>query len=119
MAKIVNFTHEQGASFKRVLTITDDTTPVAVPIDVTGFIFRGQCRPAFTKPVTMAFIFTIKPQVGPDIGIVEMALTPESTNGLLLKEATSYVYDVEMEDLTGDVKRLFQGTISLSPSATV
>lgn len=113
MATKVNLSIDQGTDFSRVLSITSDSAPV----DLTGYVFQSQARLKFTSEAAFTFSFEILNQ-STDPGKVRMLLIPSQTESLVLKESTSYLYDVEMTTLSGQKKRLFEGTIQLNPEAT-
>ena len=117
MATTVNLTLDQGTTFRKSLTIKDDSSAV---IDITGYTFRGQARASYGNATTvLAFDFAVRTQTGGNVGIVDMSLPASATDALVLKGVTNYVYDVEMVEPGGTVYRLFQGTLAVSPSATV
>lgn len=115
MATTLNLTHDQGASFLRSLTIKDSSN---VAINLTSYTLRGQARKKYAdEAAAFSFVFTIKDQ-GTNPGEVDMTLAPSVTSALSIKEPTEYLYDVELVSAGGEVTRLFQGTITLSPEVT-
>jgi hypothetical protein len=116
MASTVNLSIDQGTSFARVLTIQDDSN---VAIDITGYTFRGQARVKYdSASPSLTFAFAIRTQTGGNVGKVDMSLAAAATESLAIKAATSYVYDVEMVEPGGTVRRLFEGIVTVSPEAT-
>lgn len=119
MAQTLNLSVDQGTHFKRVLTFTDGATPTPNPIDLTGYSFKGQVRTKFgVATASFDFQFTIRTQSGADLGKVEMFLEPADTASIALKDVTKFVYDVEMTNASLEVKRVFQGTLTLLPEVT-
>ena len=118
MAAIVNLAIDQGTTFRRVLTINDGEAP-PVPINVTGYTFRSQARSKVdSTTVAFSFSFSIRTQTGGDVGKVDMSLAASVTQALVMKAPTSYLYDVEMVEGDGTIRRLFQGTITVNPEIT-
>jgi hypothetical protein len=116
MATSVSLAIDQGTSFARVLTIQDDSN---VAIDVTGYTFRGQARVKYdSASPSFSFAFSIRTQTGGNVGKVDMTLAPADTSPLVIKSPTDYVYDVEMVEPGGTVRRLFEGIVTVNPEAT-
>lgn len=119
MATTVNLSIDQGTHFSRTLTINGDETPTPLPKDLTGYTFSAQARPKFgSTEVAFSFTFTIRTQTGGDVGKVDMTLVPADTESIAMAVAKTYVYDVEMTDLSGNKSRLFQGTATINPEVT-
>lgn len=117
MSATVNLSIDQGTSFSRVLTIKDDQV-VPVAIDLTGYTFSSQARVAYaTATPAFSFVFTIRDQVALT-GQVEMTLAPSVTSALVLTAAKAYLYDVEMVSPSGEVTRLFEGKVTITPEVT-
>jgi len=114
---------EQGATFKMVLIITDET---ASRVDLTGLTFRGMVKKAFTDSAAQAsFSFNVLDQTIPATkGKVEVTLTATQTTGIdvyskgPVRSINNMVYDIESEDLSGVVIRWLQGAASVSPEVT-
>lgn len=105
----------QGADFRRALEFRDGA---AALMNLTGYVFRGQARTASTSDtVAFSFIFTLRDQ-GSSTGMVDMHIQDTATSALTLSKVTTYVYDVEMVDATGDVTRVMEGTIQVYPEVT-
>lgn len=115
MASVVNLSIDQGTSFSRVLTIQDD---VPAAIDITGYVFKGQARQNYKSSVAFEFSFSVRTQSGGNVGKVDMTLLPTATESIVLAAAAQYVYDVEMTEPGGTVRRLFEGIITLNPEST-
>lgn len=113
-AERFDFTVEQGATFKWYITINDPDAPTT-PLDLTDYTVRSQARLKY-ESTTPAFTFTciILDQVT-NTGKVLLYLTDEAT---AVVAKGNYVYDVELESSGGEVVRLYQGRIAVSPEAT-
>lgn len=113
-AERFDFTIEQGATFKWYITINDPDAPTEF-LDLTTYLVRSQARSKY-ESASPAFTFTciIQDQVT-DTGKVLLYLADEAT---AVVAKGNYVYDVELESSGGEVVRLYQGRITVSPEAT-
>lgn len=115
MAARQNLTVNQGEDFRRVIELKDESMAL---IDLTGYVFRGQARLSYSdSDASFSFGFTLRDQVA-DTGLVDMIITDSSTSALSISKATRYLYDIEMVDADGYVKRILEGTILLNPEVT-
>ena len=112
---------EQGATFKMLLSITDETSN---PVDLTGLAFRGMVKKAFTDTSPQAsFSFTVLDQMS-DKGKVEVYLTAAQTTAIdvyskgPVRSINNMVYDIESQSQNGEVIRWLQGAASVSPEVT-
>ena len=114
---------EQGATFKMVFIITDETSS---RVDLTGLTFRGMVKKAFTDTTAQAsFSFNMLDQTVLETrGKVEVFLTAAQTSAIAVyskgpvRSINNMVYDIESEDLEGVVIRWLQGAASVSPKVT-
>jgi hypothetical protein len=114
---------EQGATFKMVFIITDETSS---RVDLTGLTFRGMVKKAFSDSNAQAsFTFNVLDQTVSDTkGKVEVYLTAAETSAINVyskgpvRSINNMVYDIESEDLEGVVIRWLQGAASVSPEVT-
>jgi len=114
---------EQGATFKRVLSLTDNTLPFPNPIDLTGCTARAQLRDKTSNTVSYTLTCTVTDDVG---GVIEVVMT--AANTALIPSAVQdkvgrkidrdYVWDLEVVFPDTTVLRLLQGKATLSPEAT-
>jgi hypothetical protein len=119
MAAEYNFDYNQGTTLTFLVTYQDDQEN---PIDLTDYQFRGQIRLRM-RDTTPAGEFVI---TGEDLenGLVRVTLQPQSLIGVQLtnpetfRSRTSMVYDIEMESPLGDITRLLNGTVRVSPEVT-
>lgn len=109
-----NFIMEQGATFKRTITITDDT---GTPWDLTGYSARMQIRNTIDAASTELDISTTSGEITltPASGIVTVEVPATDTANLTFDTA---VYDLEIEDGSGFVWRIIQGTVTLNKEVT-
>lgn len=117
----LNFTIEQGTTFQRKITLKDSLN---VPIDLTGRTFRGKIKLVAGDGATAADLtFSLLNQLT-NPGEVYMSLTDAQTSAIPVDEQSSaekvskdYAYDIEMI-VSGEVERILEGVISVSPEVT-
>jgi hypothetical protein len=118
----LDLTIEQGTTFRRKLTIRDTAGTL---VNLTGYTFRGQIRARYDSPSALAaFAFTLGNQTT-NTGEVTMELTALQTAALPVdpstqnvKKVTRHVYDIEMVAPSGDVARILDGQVVVSPEVT-
>ena len=110
----LNLIVEQGATFDRVITWKTGTTPV----DLTGYSARMQARashdaadPVFSLTSDEAGGITL----GGSAGTITLLIDAEAT---ALLTPGDYVYDLEVEDDEGIVRRLLEGRLTVTPEVT-
>lgn len=109
---------EQGATFNFWFrwSLTDETGAPTTPVDLTDWKARMQIRksqqaPALVSATTETGEFTID---GVE-GVVYCKLSDEQTDLITVR---SCLYDIELESPTGDVYRMLEGKITVSPNIT-
>lgn len=105
-----NLTIEQGATFPMVITYKLKST--GQPIDLTGYAARLQIRKTVDSPTVL---LDLMPTLGGASGTIDCSLTAAQTTALTFD---SGVYDVTLTSPVGVVKRLLQGTVTLSKGVT-
>ena len=111
---------EQGATFKMSFTwnqaATYDPTQPGDPIDLTGYTARMQIRKNQQSPTQVdATDANGKIALGGTTGRITVTLSASDTDGLNTRAA---LYDLEVQDSTGVVTRLLQGTVTVDPNIT-
>jgi hypothetical protein len=107
---------DQGSDFVKSLTWkAGDPTPV--PVDITGFTARMQLRQTVTSSTVLLELTTENGGItlGGVLGTINIAATAVQTAALTQKSA---VYDLEMVYPGGAVRRLIEGTVTISPEVT-
>ncbi len=100
MSGYLDLTINQGATFKRVITIADSNN---TPVNITSNTFRGQVRKRYTSTDILAtFTCTIQDATG---GKLSIDLTDAETSAI---PAGEWVYDIEWVNGTA-VARLLEG----------
>lgn len=106
----------QGATFRR--TFTWKTGSSLTPVNLTGFTARMQVRKKITDPDPVISLTTSNGGIvltNPTAGEFEIVITDTLTSALTIKTG---VYDLEFVAPGGDVSRLMQGAVEVSPEVT-
>lgn len=121
-----DFIYEQGTDLDFMIRYLDSDN---IEIDLTGYTLRGHIRRNFTDedfiPINLTLV-EIDRVVGETTiteQFVKAGIPNESFLGFILKgvnfaDRTKFVYDIEAESPGGQVSRLINGTISISPEVT-
>lgn len=112
MSAIFDVTIEQGATWTRTLTITDDGTPR----NLTGYTARMQIRRAAADASVLLELTTVNGRITITAltGTLILSLSATETAAL---SWTRGVYDLEI--VAGSaVERLLEGAVTVSPEVT-
>ena len=111
----LKFTIYQGATFRKRLRWGVKAT--GVPIDLTGCTARMQVRPEVESPTVLLELTTANGGItlGGVAGTIELFVSDDAST---LFTWTAGAWDLEIEFPGGDVRRLAQGSISVSPEVT-
>ena len=115
----------QGDDFNTVIQISG----VSGPINISGYTFKGEMRAstALDSPVVAEFVFDILNQTSNE-GQVGWSLPNSITSAIVtsiseplqpMRQTTQFVFDVKMEDTIGNVTRIIQGIMYVSPQVTM
>ena len=112
----LNLKIDQGATFSKLVTWRTGST-TGTPVDLTGCTARMQARAKITDQSVLLDLTTANGGIvlGGTSGTVEIKLTDGQTAAISWAGA---VYDLEVVFSNGDVRRLLQGSISVSPEVT-
>lgn len=110
-ATVYDITLEQGTTFSLTVLLKK---PTKTPFDLSGYIGRSQIRKTHADTNILASFAVSIPSPQKD-GKVIMSLTDEQTAALNFIYG---VYDLELESPTGEVTRILQGKVTLSPEVT-
>lgn len=112
MAAIANLTVDQGASFSSDVTVKDANGNA---FDLTGYTAAAKMAKGYASTRTRTTI-TATVDATPTTGVVALTLTAAQTAAL---DAERYVYDLEItKTASGDVTRVIEGIINVSPQVT-
>lgn len=106
----------QGATFRKRLTWTGPA-PTRTPIDLTGCTARMQVRPDIESATVLVELNTTNGCItlGGVAGTIELFISDEASAAFTW---LSGAWDLEIEFASGEVRRLVQGTVSVSPEVT-
>lgn len=113
-AATYNITVEQGATWRKTITIKDNQTP-AVVINLTGCTIAAQIRERYDDASPLAS-FTIENQ---DLvnGKFDLVL-PYATTEALDIDGDAALWDLEVLFTDGDKKRYLQGSVTFNREVT-
>jgi hypothetical protein len=112
MSAKLNITIEQGATFSRTISLTDED---GVAIDLTGASVAGQIRKDYTSDTAYNFTLTITDEPG---GEITWVLSAATSQDMPVSETDRYVYDVEVTYADGTIERILEGNVKLTPEVT-
>ena len=104
---------EQGATFALSLKLSSNDAP----LNLTSYIARMHIRTTFESPETQIELTTENGRISIDniTGIVQLKIAADDTRQLIPDRA---LYDLELESAEGDVMRVLQGAVKISPEVT-
>jgi hypothetical protein len=114
-----NFDYDQGTTLSFLITYQDN---LENPIDLTGYTFAGQIRRRITDADVLGNLVVTAEDA--EAGQIRVTVLPETLVGVSFRGVESFrtltplVYDVEITSPSGDVTRLINGTIRVSPEVT-
>jgi hypothetical protein len=109
LADFVEIQIEAGATFTTQVTVNDAN---GNPKDLTDYTARSQLRKSYYSTTSVNFEIVI---TDPASGEIEMSLSASETANI---RAGRYVYDVEIEDSSNTVTRIFEGIATVLPNVT-
>lgn len=107
---------DQGATFQKV--VTWKAGKPATPVDLTGCTARSQIRATVASPNVLHGMTTAPGggiTLGGSLGTVTIDIGEPTTKTFTWRTA---VYDLEVVFPDGTVRRLLQGSVSVSPEGT-
>jgi len=105
-----NFTLEQGATFDRQITVQENNQA----LNLTGYTARMQMRSTHDSS-TIALTFTAAVASPATQGKINLTANPTATAAV---EEGIYVYDLEIESSAGNVTRILEGQVTVTPEVT-
>lgn len=107
----LNLTVEQGATYTKKLVWRDKNRR---PVNLTGYTARMQIRPKVDSSQIIYELSTTNGRITlSSTGVIEMKISATDTSTLV-----SGVYDLELTTASGDVVRLVEGKVTVSPEVT-
>jgi hypothetical protein len=109
MAIYSNITIDQGSDFSTQITVEDATGYGA---NLTGYTIFGQIRKTYTSTNKVDFICS---HVNAAEGVIQIKLVNSVTNNM---KPGRYVYDVEVVSSAGEITRVVEGQLEITPGVT-
>lgn len=110
-----NIKLDQGATNRELFTWKFGTP--ATPVNLLGCTAKAQLRESKDSAQVLIELSSAQGSIilGGALGTVELVFSPDTTISATWRSA---VYDVEITLSNGDIRRLVEGTVSLSPEVT-
>lgn len=110
---MLNLTLSQGATWKLALTYQNAN---GTPIDLTNYTARMQARPSYdSSTVSLNLTNGSGITLGGTAGTINLLVGATTTASI---GAAQYVYDMELVSGSGEVTRLIEGTLIVTPEVT-
>lgn len=109
MAIYSNLTIDQGSTFKADIDVTDADGDA---LNLAGYTVAGQLRKNYSSSTSTDFTASVTSTTN---GTIRISLSATQTNDL---KAGRYVYDVEITSSTGEVTRVLEGQVEVTPGVT-
>lgn len=100
---------DQGSTYASTIDVLD---PNGLPFDLSGYSARGQIRKTYASANAIDFTTNIN---DPESGKVNISLSATQTR---VMKSGRYVYDVEIYNSGGNVIRIREGQVEISPATT-
>lgn len=120
-APVYNTTVERGSTFQLTVTYKDASGTV---VNLTGWTFRMQVRESQSALTTVLTSEGGSPTIAIDetnkaTGVLVFSVTPANTTAISPSTLTTAYYDIEIQKTsTGEVRRILQGKLNISPEIT-
>lgn len=107
MANKVNIVIDQGTTFNTTFIIHNDADD---PIDFSTYTANSQMRKSYSSSNSYTFSVSMTSNGG-----VSLSMNAATTSNIT---AGRYVYDVEVEDVSGIRSRIVEGIVTVTPQVT-
>lgn len=107
MASKINVVIDQGTTFNTTFTIHDADD---LPIDFTGYSANSQMRKSYSSSSAYAFGVGLNSN-----GQITISMNAATTDSIT---AGRYVYDIEVQDLSGIRSRIVEGIVTVTPQVS-
>jgi hypothetical protein len=106
---------EQGTTFTTQLTLTDSN---GNPYQLSNFTIASQAKPSYTTTDANSILNFTSTTIDANNGILQLSATAANTANIVTNTVGKMVYDVIIIDTGGNVSRVLEGQIYVSPSVT-
>lgn len=115
MSATADLTIGQGETWSQVLVYKTGTPPA--PVNLATYTARMQARSAYASTTVVVELTSANGRIslGTTNGQITLSLSATETAALA---AGRYVYDLELVSAGGVVKRLVEGTLTVTPEVT-
>ena len=110
MAAKANIVLDQGSTFNTAISLTNDSNG---PLDLTGYTVESTAKQWYTSS-NVVTITAMVPSPA-NRGVIELSLSSNTTASMY---PGRYVYDVITIDPSGNVTRIVEGILSVTPAVT-
>jgi hypothetical protein len=109
----INFLCPQGATFQKTVTIEIDQTP----LNLSGYSSRLQVRENYYSANTIVNLLSSGSglTISGSAGVIDILIADEITKDF---PAGTFVYDLEIESVNGNVDRVLEGSFIITPEVT-
>lgn len=120
-APVYNTTLERGSTFQLTVTYKDASATV---VNLTGWTYRMQVRESQSSDSPILTSEGGSPTIAIDetnkaTGVLVFSVTPTNTTAISPSTLTTAYYDIEIQKTsTGEVRRILQGKLNISPEIT-
>jgi hypothetical protein len=120
-APVYNTTLERGSTFQLTVTYKDASATV---VNLTGWTYRMQVRESQSAASPILTSEGGSPTIVIDetnkvTGVLVFSVTPTNTTAISPSTLTTAYYDIEIQKTsTGEVRRILQGKLNISPEIT-
>jgi len=107
MAIKANLIVDQGTTFVTTLNLAGS----GGSLDLTGYTVASQLRKHYLSSNSVSFTATLNTNTN----VLSLALNANTTSDLV---AGRYVYDVELTNVSGEITRIVEGVVTVTPNVT-
>jgi hypothetical protein len=109
MATYSNIYIDQGSTYASVIDVKDSN---GLSFNLSDYLSRGQIRKSYSSSTAINFATSINFPLQGKVGI---SLTAIQTRAM---KSGRYIYDIEIYNLGGQVIRVAEGQVEISPAST-
>jgi hypothetical protein len=106
MASKANLVIDQGTTYSVIINLDDENGD---PLNIGGYSSRAQMRKHYTSSNAVSFATSLAN------GELTLSLSANQTSAII---AGRYVYDAELIDSAGNVTRIVEGIVTVTPEVS-
>lgn len=107
MGQKINIVMDQGATFTTTFNVVDNNN---LPIDLSYYTAASEMRKTYFSSNAYSFSAT-----GYANGAITLTMNAATTSAIW---AGRYVYDIDITDQSGNVSRVIEGIVTVTPGVT-